>query len=80
MIQTDIFIANVAVVSDVELGRRLYRLPADLKDKDVVRVMHHTHERTTGTQFLPLAQLISTKEFTANGGKTYKRKPALSAQ
>ena len=47
---------DIETVPDVELGRRLYRLPDDLKDEDVVRVMHHTHEQATGTRFLPLVQ------------------------
>ena len=47
---------DIETVPDVELGRRLYELSAELSDEDVVRAMEHVQEQKTGSRFLPLVQ------------------------
>lgn len=52
----DFLVFDIETVPDLELGRRLYSLPADLPDEDLVRAMLHVHEQKTGTRFLPPVQ------------------------
>ena len=47
---------DIETIPDVELGRRLYGLGAELSAEDVARIMFFKHRQARGTEFLPPIQ------------------------
>lgn len=53
---TNVLVFDIETVPDVELGRRLYGLPAEMTDEAVANVMFAKQRQARQSEFLPLPQ------------------------